>query len=314
MANAISSKEGSIAKQHAPAVQTGPKTEAGKQASSKNAQKAAIFTKGYLPWEDVATKQAQLESLAEQWGAFDPTRQMILRTIEQAHLGLERMMAADKLRIEGMMQSQDIKREFGRQSGIDSLAAMNLPAWFFKEDDGGQKEYVQFIYAVLDNALALQEQFCDQIVPHIAQKFPALFEFIMDGQRPNTSFLIAVGQRYKQQTFSLNLIALINELKNDYRYHLLWAVDADSYQVIIGGIRASQMMEVMDLDRANRYATSFQNRMLKGYQALSSMDQIESAKEMARLTLENQASNKPSLAPKNQRADDDLDDAQLVEI
>jgi hypothetical protein len=170
MVNAVSDKEVPIAKQNptqaTPVVQTGPKTELGKKVSSKNAQKTAIFTKGYLPWEDVAAKQAQLDALSEQWGADDPTRQMILRTIEQAHLGLERMMAADKLRIEGIMQSQDIKREFGRQSGIDALAAMGLPSWFFKADDGGQKEYALFIDCVLDDALRLQKQFCDQIVPH----------------------------------------------------------------------------------------------------------------------------------------------------
>lgn len=48
--------------------QTGPKTEDGKKASSKNAQKAAIFTQGYLPHEGIATKQAQFEALAQQRG------------------------------------------------------------------------------------------------------------------------------------------------------------------------------------------------------------------------------------------------------
>jgi hypothetical protein len=41
--------------------QTGPKTEEGKRASSKNAQKAAIFTQGYLPSEDIDAKQAQYD-------------------------------------------------------------------------------------------------------------------------------------------------------------------------------------------------------------------------------------------------------------
>jgi hypothetical protein len=65
--------------------QTGPKTEEGKRTSSKNAQKAAIFTQGYLPNEDIAAKQAQFEALAEQWGPHDPSRLMFLRTIEEAY-------------------------------------------------------------------------------------------------------------------------------------------------------------------------------------------------------------------------------------
>ena len=58
------------------------------------------------------------------------------------------------------------------------------------------------------------------------------------------------------------------------------------------------MLEAMDLESANRYATSFQNRMLKGFQALSSMDQIESAKAMAQLTVENGAARLMPLAGK----------------
>jgi len=258
-------------------VQTGPKTEAGKKASSKNAQKAAIFTKGYLPWEDVTSKQAQLEVMARQWGADDPTRQLILRTIEQAQLGLERLMAADKLRIEGIMQSQHIKHEFSKQAGIDSLVGLSLPSWFFKEDDDGQKEHAQFILQVLEDALQLQNQFSDQIVAKIAEKFPSLYEYIMGNVRSSHSFLIVMGQRYKQQTALLNVIALINELKTQYKDHLLWASRWQSYQVIIDGIRAQQVLEVMDLDSTNRYATSFQNRILKGLQALDTMNKIESA-------------------------------------
>ena len=258
-------------------VHTGPKTEAGKKASSKNAQKAAIFTKGYLPWEDVATKQAQMEVMARQWGADDPTRQLILRTIEQAQLGLERLMAADKLRIEGIMQSLHIKHEFAKQAGIDPVIGLSLPSWFFKDDDEGQKKQAQFILQVFDDALQLQDQFSDQIVAKIAEKFPSLYEYIMGNIRSGQSFLIVMGQRYKQQTALLNVIALVNEIKTQYKDHLLWASRWQSYQVIIDGIRAQQVLEVMDLDRTNRYATSFQNRILKGLQALDTMNKIESA-------------------------------------
>ncbi len=88
--------------------QTGPKTEEGKRASSKNAQKAAIFTQGYLPSEDIDAKQAQFEALAQQWGAQDSSRLMFLRTIEQAYLGIERQMLAERNLIEGAMQSLDM--------------------------------------------------------------------------------------------------------------------------------------------------------------------------------------------------------------
>jgi len=53
--------------------------------------------------------------------------------------------------------------------------------------------------------------------------------------------------------------------------------DAERFEIIIAGIRASQMLDVMDLlDKTNRYATSFQNCILKGIHGLAMIDQYES--------------------------------------
>jgi hypothetical protein len=58
--------------------QTGPKTQAGKQISSKNAQQFGIFSKGYLASENQAALEQQYLALCQQWGAYDPTRQIIV--------------------------------------------------------------------------------------------------------------------------------------------------------------------------------------------------------------------------------------------
>jgi hypothetical protein len=71
---------------------------------------------------------------------------------------------------------------------------------------------------------------------------------------------------------------------------------------------------VMDLDSANRYATSFQNRMLKGYQALSTMDQIESNKQIAKMTLEPDLQVKAIKQDPKQGSDGDSDDFNLIEV
>ncbi len=78
--------------EHQHGLSSGPKTEAGKAVASQNARKDSIFVQGYLSWEDVGVKQAQFEKLKKQWRATDPSRLILLRTIEQAHLGIERMM------------------------------------------------------------------------------------------------------------------------------------------------------------------------------------------------------------------------------
>ena len=75
---------------------TGPKTVDGKAASSQNARKDSIFVQGYLPWENIDEKQQQFVAMAKQWGTKDPSRQMLLRTIEQCQLSIERMMYIER--------------------------------------------------------------------------------------------------------------------------------------------------------------------------------------------------------------------------
>jgi hypothetical protein len=67
----------------------------------------------------------------------------------------------------------------------------------------------------------------------------------------------------------------MNELNEKYKFHLAWAEAPERYQIIIDGIRATQMLEIMDLEKNTRYATSFQNRLIKGFTALAALDQHE---------------------------------------
>ena len=253
----------------------GPKTAEGKQIVSKNAQKSAIFTKGYLPSEDVAQKQAQFDQLSEQWHAYDPTRQMILRTIEQANLGLERMMTCEKIIIEGAMQSLNIAHEFVERAGLTDARPSILPAWFFMEDDGGEKNRAILIDQIWGQAEHLRVKFRDAIVPQISQLYPELYAHVMRDQAPNASFLMVLGQQYKQSAVTLNLATLMNTLADKYPHHLMWARAPKRHQMTIDAIRHEQMCEVMDLEKSNRYAVSFQNRIFKGIQMMATLDQHE---------------------------------------
>jgi len=97
----------------------------------------------------------------------------------------------------------------------------------------------------------------------------------MQGQKEGTSFLMTLGQRYKQSAVTLNLATLLNELKENWEFHFIWAQAPARYQTIIDGLRAEQMEQAIDMDKSQRYATNLQNRMLKGFSALAVLDQHE---------------------------------------
>ena len=254
--------------------QTGHKTVAGKNTSSKNAQKASIFTKGYLPSENPEQRQAQFELLCQQWGASDPTRQLLLRTVEEASLGYERLMLAMRQKIEGKMQSLDIAQEFAKQAGINVLEAMSFPSWYFKEGSS-EKAFAAKVLDAYAEVITLRRCFSDQLTAQIAQQFPNLYAYVMEGQRQGAIFSSVLGQRYRQATPLQNYAAVQKEIEDNHKYHLLWAQDEERFETIITGIRATQVIEAMDLDKYTRYTTSFQNRIFKGIHGLAIVDQYE---------------------------------------
>ena len=279
---------------------TGPKTQVGKAKSSKNARKASAFTKGYLDWENHEDKRQQFEALAEQWQAYDPSREIILRSIEYAMLGQERLMYSERKRIEGLMASTDIAKTFcDRAGGFDILDFMTIPAWYFTEGDQDFNDFSISIQKVLTQAVELKKQYSDQLIAQVKTKYPELYLYLMQGRPVTEAFGVALGRRYGHPNPLLNLQALIDEIEKKYGYCLKWARDPHRYEIIIAGIRAEQMQEAMDLEKSTKYSTNFQNRILKGFAALSQLAQVEQqqltyvAEKVSKVSLEPEQKNKP---------------------
>lgn len=192
---------------------------------------------------------------------------MLILTFEQGHLEYERIMYAQKQKIEAAAMNLNIAQVFLDQAGLNELSAKNIPAWYFVEDQA-QKKYAIWYDRVWVEASKLKKHFHDSLVPQIGQDYPNLYKFVLQGYPANTSFLVALGQRFGQSTPSLNLAKLMNQIHEDYGYHLQWAADPQRYQIIIDGLRAQLMFEAMDLEKNSRYLTSIQNRMLKAANAL----------------------------------------------
>ena len=254
---------------------TGPKTVDGKAVSSQNTRKDSIFVQGYLPWENIDEKQQQFLAMTKQWNAKDPSRQMLLRSIEQCQIGVERMMYIERKKIQGLMQSTTIAYEFCERAGLSEKIAHALPAWFFLEDGESEKLRAAKVSLIYDETADFKARFSDQLAARVKESYPALFGYVMQGQKEGTSFLMTLGQRYKQSAVTLNLAALLNELKENWEFHFIWAKASARYQTIIDGLRVEQMEQAIDLDKSQRYATNLQNRMLKGFSALAALDQHE---------------------------------------
>ena len=260
---------------------TGPKTPEGKAIAAKNAMKKGIFSKAYLPWEDQEAKQAEFDSLVKEWGVNSATGVQFLRDIEQATLAQERLMYAQRLIVEGVMQSAQVGFEFAEQANIDVGLGRQLPSWYFLQDDEGNKAQALLLDQVYEQAEHLRAHYSDQLVAQAKTRYPQLYEYVMDGYTPTSSFVMVLGKEYKQSAPTLNLAALMNALHDKFRYHLLWARDAQRYQIMIDGLRAEKMVEVLDFDKSNRYLTNFQNRKIRAIQGLELLERRNETKRLA---------------------------------
>ncbi|MBT8631923.1 hypothetical protein AOC23_07560 [Polynucleobacter paneuropaeus] len=280
---------------------TGPKTVDGKAVSSQNARKDSIFVQGYLPWENIDEKQQQFLAMTRQWNAKDPSRQMLLRSIEQCHLGIERMMYIERKKIQGLMQSTTIAYQFCERAGLSEKIAHALPSWFFLEDGESEKQRAVKVAHIYDETAEFKARYSDQLAARVKDVYPALFTYVMHSQKEGASFLMTLGQRYKESAVTLNLGALMNELKERWEFHFIWAQEPARYQTIIDGLRAEQMEQAIDLDKSQRYATNLQNRMLKGFLALAALDQHEllmKNQQQIAAQLENASNPVLEMAPK----------------
>lgn len=131
------------------------------------------------------------------------------------------------------------------------------------------------IALIYDEALELKNQYSDQLAAQVKDRFPALYQHVMARAKNETSFITVLGQRYAQAAVTLNLAALINELHERFPHHFIWAQAPERYQLIIDGLRAEQMELAIDFEKSTRYGTNFQNRIMKGYSGLASLDQHE---------------------------------------
>lgn len=255
----------------------GPKTETGKQQSSKNARKASIFTKGYLEDEDIEYKQEMMSEMVDQWQAFDPSRRLILLTIEQAQLGLERMMKAEAQIIEGKMSSPAIATEFCKRAGIDLTLSVELPHWYFCYDARSQeeKQHAQYLHTVIDQAYELKANPTSYHLKNAEKLYPELNDYLRSKNKSAQSFIKVLVSQYQQKSVLDNLDKLIHEILSNNKQHIRWNMNASRFEAIIRGMRAEQLLAVMDLEKSTRYATSLQNRIIKGFTALAAIDHHE---------------------------------------
>jgi hypothetical protein len=256
---------------------TGPVTKEGKAISSKNATKGGIFAKGYLPNEDGHEQEILVYGLVKAWQADQyPERITLIRDIEEADLRRSRVMMCERLQIEAAMQSLNVAQEFGQIAGFSPSAYLSFPHWFFRDDEVGvtQKDWASHVDRAQEEALELKRTYCDQLVPHIAQKFSALYDYVMERQPAGTSFITVLGAHYKQSAPTLNLGVVSNQITEKYPNHLIWARDPQRYEIFISGIRARLTTQILMDERTNRYLIGAQNRKIKAEHTLAALEQL----------------------------------------
>lgn len=215
-------------------------------------------------------------------------------------------MQSQKQIIDAQMQSPNVRHQFAEMADLDPVTGHHLPSWFFQEADHPQNKITLLVDRAWEEAEELKRHYSDALVAQVQERYPNLHHYVMQREKPGTSFVSVMGQRYKQNVPAQNLALLMNEIKEKYQYHLIWAQDPQRYEIYIDGIRGQQMAQGMDWEKTIRYATSFQNQVIKACGALESMDRLEGKGIHAPVALE-------SSQPRNSSGPSAIEDGVIDE-
>ena len=224
----------------------GPRTQQGKNASSRNAIKVGLYTDSLLEGEDPKDLEDLRSSLVQQWGLEGTQGELIARDYAYSELKSTRLYQALVALIESHMYTQDTRREFGKQAGFLALEYDKLPDWYFGSDDGPKSDAV-ILCSALGEAYTLKSNHTLQAVLQARTLYPNLWRIVMgpNAINPNQTLGERLLAKFGKPTPEANLQAFIDHHKELHQFEIRWGLSCERFEAILRGLRAKYEMEVL---------------------------------------------------------------------
>jgi hypothetical protein len=224
----------------------GPRTQQGKEVSSRNAVKVGLYTDSLLEGEDPNELETLRASLVEQWGLEGTQGELLARDYVYSELKTARLQKAQVTLIESQMHTQDTRREFGKQAGFSPLEYDKLPDWYFGSDDAPKKHAILLCNAV-NEAHELKTRYALNAMLQAKTMFPCLWRVVMgpNAINPNQTLGERLLARFAKGTPEANLQAFIDHHVAKSFYDIRWGASCERFEAILRGLRAKFEMEVL---------------------------------------------------------------------
>lgn len=253
---------------------TSPSTTAGKNDPSRNALKRGIFTNALLHDEDAQDVEVIVDALINRFDAGDASGEICARKLVQTTLQIKRLNQAQLDYVEGYMQGESIRQDFCRQVGIPTQSSKDLPSWYF-DCDVSSRNNARFLNKTLSEALQLKSNYSVDRLTRAKVLFPNLWFYLMgeDGSAIQKvhSFGDRLGSLFKKPTPNENLQALIENIRSETYFDLLWAQNERRCEAVVRGLRAKAMLDAMSNPNWARAESLFHRRSHDLLQTLVSL-------------------------------------------
>jgi superfamily I DNA and/or RNA helicase len=224
----------------------GPRTQQGKNVSSRNAIKVGLYSDSLLEGEDPNELEALRQTLVAQWGLSGSQGELLARDYVYSELKTGRLHQAQIAMVDAQMYNQDTRREFGKQAGISPIIYDSLPDWYFGKDDEPKSEAVRLTNA-LNEALHLKARYSLQAMLAARTSYPNLWWVIMGPKAINPKQ--SLGERllamFTKSSPEGNLQAFVDHHKKESIHEILWASNAQRFEAILRGLRAKFLIEML---------------------------------------------------------------------
>ena len=248
--------------------QTGPRTDAGKRKSAKNALRDGLYVPGVVheaEGERLKILRASLYALTQQSDVDDhPMLAIVIENIAILHIRLARVLGVETQAMAHWSADLRVKGAFCKSAGLSYNDDVRVPDWYFGAVDSSEKREALAAPRVLRQAKLLINQAQPPQGFERAAQFADLHAFAQEQLcEQGESLAQAITRHFDGGNFAARMRELVNWFERAYAWELRWAANAARFEAIVARLRADTLGEILANDSRQKLYANLSKQLLQ---------------------------------------------------
>jgi hypothetical protein len=242
--------------------QTGPKTDAGKRKSAKNALREGLYVPGVVHEAEAQRLKTLRESLYVLTQVSDvddhPMLAVVIENIAVLHIRMARVLGVETQAMAYWYADLKVKGAFCKSAGLSYNDDVRVPDWYFGAVDASEKREALAAPRVLSQAKLLINHAQPPQGLEQAAQLADLHAFAREQLCAQGETLVqAITRHFDGVNFASRMRDMVSWFEREYAWELRWAANAARFEAIVARLRADAFGEILANDARQKLYASF---------------------------------------------------------